>query len=124
MNNLLQKVSYLKGLSDGLKIDNSNDEGRLLLETISVIEEIVNELDDINFRQDLIADDVQGIDEDLEDLESYVYDMDFDDFDDFDDFNDLDDFDFDDFDDPFIDPFNDKEELDGNIEDLNTEIKN
>lgn len=99
MKDLLQKVSYLKGLSDGLNINKDKDEGRLLLETLDVLEELAFAIDDIVFRQDMLLEDMGEIDDDLLDLENYVYDLDSTSIKDFDGF------DFDDLDDKYIDIF-------------------
>lgn len=100
MQDILQKVSYLKGLADGSKINTESDEGKLLLETIKVLEEMALVIDNLNYRQELIVEDLEDFDYDLADLEGYVYDLYDDGFDDFD----FDDFDFDEFEDNYIEP--------------------
>jgi|LSQX01.2.fsa_nt_gb DNA-directed RNA polymerase subunit delta len=104
MKSILERVAYLKGLADGLKIDTQNDEGKLLAETINVMESLALAIDDLEYRQDLIVEDMEDMDLDLSDLEGYVYDLDLDGFDDFDDF------DFDEFEEKYLDIFDDYEE--------------
>lgn len=100
MEYLFQKVSYLRGLADGLGIDDSSKEGKLLLHIIEVMEEFADVLDESIDNQMELEEYVNYIDEDLADLEDEVYDFDEYDYDDeYDDEYeyDLDDFDFDDY---------------------------
>lgn len=106
MKTILEKVAYLKGLSDGLKIDSTTNEGKLLNEIIEILEELALSIDDLDYRQELIVEDLEDIDMDLSDLESYVFD-----FEDYD-FDDLDDFDFDDLEDKYLDIFDELDYLD------------
>lgn len=101
MKNLLQNVAYLKGLTDGLKINSDSDEGRVLIEIINTLDDFAEAIEDIEYRQSLIVEDLDEIDDDLADLEDYVYDNDLD----FYDYPKFDDFDFDDFDDANLDEY-------------------
>ena len=71
---LAEQVAYLKGLAEGLKIDDKKDEGKLLIKIIDVLEEMaatVEELDeealDTSDRLDDIEDCLDDICEDLYD---------------------------------------------------------
>jgi DNA-directed RNA polymerase specialized sigma24 family protein len=99
MQYLYQKISYLRGITDGLKIDESTDEGKIFLHIIDALEEIVDTMDAIVEAQEDIEDYIAFIDEDLSDVEEELYGVDFDD--DFEDFDDFDDFQFDDYMDDF-----------------------
>ena len=93
MEYLLQKVSYLKGLADGLGIEDTTNEGKLLLHIVDTLEEFADVLDETIENQMELEEYVDFIDEDLADLEDDIYGME-DEFD----FDDEDfDFDFDDF---------------------------
>ena len=95
MNNVLNKIAYLKGLADGLEI-NKTKEGNILVNIIETLEESVTEM--YQEVEDL-AEYVDAIEEDLGELEGFIYgdDLAFDEFDD-DDFDDLDFYDdYDDF---------------------------
>ncbi len=85
---ITEKVAYLKGLMDGLDLDKSTKEGKVLAAMADVLEDIALTVADN-------CDQIDAIDEDLENLEEFVYEGDF--FDDFDD--DDDDFCFGDCDD-------------------------
>lgn len=93
MDFLLQKVSYLQGLADGLGVDDTTKEGKLLLHIIDTLEEFADVLADTIDDQIELEEYVNFIDEDLADLEEEIYDNEDDDDDDYDDY------DFDDFDD-------------------------
>lgn len=69
-----EKVSYIKGLAEGLGLDENNKTDKILKSIIDVLDDMAAELacaeDDI---LDL-SDTVDEIDEDLGELEDYVYD--------------------------------------------------
>ncbi|MGI6529123.1 MAG: CD1247 N-terminal domain-containing protein [Clostridia bacterium] len=73
MGYLLERVSYLKGLADGMNISSDTSEGRLLREIIEV-------LDDIAMTVEELEDDFATTADDLEDrtefLESVLFDDD------------------------------------------------
>jgi len=85
MESLLKKVAYLQGLADGLDIDDSSDEGRVLLKIIDVLDDMSDALADLAVSHDELYEQVEAIDEDLADLETEVYEGDDYDYDDDDD---------------------------------------
>ncbi|HZK00901.1 MAG TPA: hypothetical protein VFC79_12870 [Tissierellaceae bacterium] len=95
MDYLFQKVSYLQGLADGLGVDESTNEGKLIIHLIDVLGEFAEVLDEVMEDQRDLEEYVNFIDEDLADVEEEVYDVEYDDYDEFDD----DDFDFEFYDD-------------------------
>ncbi|MGO1470380.1 MAG: CD1247 N-terminal domain-containing protein [Tissierella sp.] len=95
MNNLLKKVSYLQGLAEGLGVDETSNEGKLLLEIIDVLGDFTEVLGETVEEQIGIEEYVNFIDEDLSDLEDEFYDE-FDEFDEFYDFDDYEEFELDD----------------------------
>ena len=78
MKYISEKVAYIKGLAEGLKLDTSSDEGRIISALIDVIDDLTDAVDGIAEAHDDLADYVEVIDEDLEDLS-----------DDFDELNDM-----------------------------------
>lgn len=116
---LIKKVSYIKGLADGIKLSDKSDEGKIISQLIDVIDSIVGEItlinDDIDDVMDtvdelddclcVVADDVEGLYSVLN--EDDMFDYDEDDFD-TDDFGGYDD---DEFDDEFDEDFEDDGEL-------------
>lgn len=83
MNYINEKVSYLKGLTEGLGINDSTKEGKILLHMVDVLDDISEALEGLVEAQNDLEDYVEVIDEDLSDLEEDVYD-DVDDLDDID----------------------------------------
>jgi DNA-directed RNA polymerase subunit delta len=69
MSNLGEKVSYLKGLAEGMKLDTSSDEGKLIVQMIDVLSEAANQLDELQEAYQELNDYVECIDDDLEELE-------------------------------------------------------
>ncbi|MGI6128545.1 MAG: CD1247 N-terminal domain-containing protein [bacterium] len=84
MSKLQQKVSYLKGLAEGLGVEKSSREGRLLTEIIAVLSEITNELDGVNEAQQDLQEYISALDESVGELEDdyWGWDEDEDDFED------------------------------------------
>ncbi len=73
MDYLFQKVSYLQGLADGLNVDDSTNEGKLLLHIIDVLGEFAEVLDEVIEDQVDLEEYVNFIDEDLSDVEDEIY---------------------------------------------------
>jgi hypothetical protein len=68
-----ERVSYLKGLADGMQISDSTNEGKLLRAIIEVLDDIATEVDCLQEEQDQMYDQIEDIDEDLAELESIVF---------------------------------------------------
>lgn len=79
MNYLLQKVSYLQGLAEGLGVNQETNEGKLLLHIIDTLEEFADVLDEVVENQVELEEYVNFIDEDLAEVEDEIYDELFDD---------------------------------------------
>jgi len=71
-----QKAAYLRGLAEGLGYGDDAKEGRLLKEIISLLSEVADELDVLSAKQAELEDHIEGLDEDVADLEHLVYDDD------------------------------------------------
>lgn len=93
MTYIKEKIAYLKGFSDALKLDDSN-EGQALLKIYEILDDITDALDGLAKAQSETEDYLEAVDEELDDLSEYVFMLDADDED-----LDLDDFDFDEDDD-------------------------
>ena len=91
---LSEKTAYLKGLADGMKISSESDEGKLLREIINVLEDVSDSVAALEDECDRLNEYVEELDEDLGDVEDYL----FDDEEDYDD-EDEEDYDDDEFDD-------------------------
>jgi len=73
MNYLYEKVSYLKGLSEGLAIDETSKEGKLLVQIIDALDDFAVAINDLDEELGEIVEFVDAIDADLDDLEEDVY---------------------------------------------------
>lgn len=76
-----EKVAYIKGLAEGLSLDDSTKEGKLLAAVIDVLEDIAVEIDDIEENAADMAAQIDAVDEDLASVEELIYDDDEDDCD-------------------------------------------
>ena len=72
MMTITEKVAYLKGLAEGMKMDSSTNEGKLLLAMIDALDDIaltVSDLEDtvaeLSAQVDEIDDDLGAVEEDL-----------------------------------------------------------
>ena len=76
-----EKVAYIKGLMDGMKLDTTKNENKILAEVVSVLEELANANSALTEENIKLRDYIEEIDEDLGALEEFCYDLDDDDFD-------------------------------------------
>ena len=88
-----EKVSYIKGLAEGLALDDSTKEGRIINAMLDVLTDIAENLNEVDEELDDVASVLTDLEESVADLEDEVF-SEYDDEDDFDE----DDFDEDDFD--------------------------
>lgn len=77
MSDIISKVAYLNGLVDGLEIDTTTKEGKVLTEIINVLKVIAEEVDEISESQKYMEDYIDAIDEDLSSLQDDMYDDDY-----------------------------------------------
>ena len=67
-----EKVAYLKGLAEGMGIDENAKEGKILKTVIDILEDVALEIEDLNDGLDIVS-------EDLSDVEELLFDEDEDD---------------------------------------------
>ena len=70
---ICEKIAYLKGLAEGLKLDESTNEGKVLTAIIDLLGDITEEICDIEESCEEIIEQIDAVDEDLADLESVIY---------------------------------------------------
>ncbi len=70
---LTEKSAYLKGLLEGLKIAD-DDNGKVLKSIVELLDEVCNEVADIADGVDDMSEQLDAVDEDLANLEEYIYD--------------------------------------------------
>ncbi|PKM45029.1 MAG: AraC family transcriptional regulator [Firmicutes bacterium HGW-Firmicutes-8] len=73
MKDIKGKIAYLQGLSQGLEIDTSSKEGRVLTGIIDILEQMADQLEDIEVAHGDLEEYVESIDEDLYDLEGDLF---------------------------------------------------
>ena len=76
MSRLTDRVSYLQGLAEGMKLNTEKDANRLILDILDVMGEMAAELENLENAHAELGEYVDSIDEDLADLEADLYDDD------------------------------------------------
>ncbi|NMP38510.1 MAG: hypothetical protein GX051_10415 [Clostridiales bacterium] len=71
---ITEKVSYLKGLADGLGLDKDAKETKLFNSIIDILGDLSLSVADLEDDVDEIVEQLDAVDEDLSDLEEFVYD--------------------------------------------------
>ena len=83
---IMEKVAYLKGLAEGMELDTEKKEGKLLSAIIDLLEDIALEIEDLWDGEEELAEGLDAVSDDLEDVEDLLFDdLDDEDFDDLDD---------------------------------------
>ena len=90
-----EKAAYLKGLMEGLELDTSKAEGKMISAIVDLLGDVTKRLSDVEETTIAISDELDEIEEDLDAIEDYIMDEE-DDYDDYDDDDDYEDEDFDD----------------------------
>ena len=73
---LNEKAAYIKGLADGLELDKTTKEGKLIDALIDIVNELTEAIYDIDEDLDTLNDYIEEIDEDLGAVEELLYDDD------------------------------------------------
>ena len=84
-----EKAAYLKGLMDGLELDTTKAEGKMISAIVELLGDVTKRLHDVEETTIAISDELDEIEEDLDAIEDYIMDED-------ENYDDEDDFDFDD----------------------------
>ena len=63
MEDLIKKVSYLKGYADGLDLSPKSDEGKLIIKLLDVMSEMADTIEELNARVDDVEDVVDELDD-------------------------------------------------------------
>jgi len=77
-----EKVAYLKGLAEGLKINEEKPEGKLISVIIDILEDMALDIEDVSENALDLSEEIDELSEDLALLEDLVYDDEDDDEDD------------------------------------------
>ena len=73
MQNVREKVAYLKGLAEGLQIDKNTNDGKLMYAIIDTLDSMAEAVDTVQKDQEDLEQYVDAIDEDLSDVENDMY---------------------------------------------------
>ena len=73
---ILEKCAYIKGLADGLNLDTTKPEGKVLNAIIDLLSDITTVIADMDDEVATLGDYIEEIDHDLGDVEEYVYECD------------------------------------------------
>ena len=87
MKNLTEQIAYIKGLAHGLELDEKNEYNNLLLLIINLLENMAYTLEDISYREGIIIDVLEELDNDLLLVENHLFDKNDDLFSGFDELN-------------------------------------
>ena len=76
---ITEKVAYLKGLMEGMKLDTTTDEGKILAAVVDILADMADDLEDVASDLYDLGEDVDAISDDLSDVEDYLCDEDWND---------------------------------------------
>jgi len=82
---LPEKAAYLKGLLEGLNIDTTKPEGKLLAAIVDMLDDTAETVADLEDVIDAVSDELDIIEEDLDAIEDYLLDEEDDEDEDYDD---------------------------------------
>ena len=80
-----EKVAYLKGLAEGLKLDAESNEGKLFAAIIDVLEDMADEIADMQDEMVDLEDGLDAVSDDLSEVEESLYELEDEDEDEWDD---------------------------------------
>ncbi len=70
---ITEKAAYIKGLAEGLNIDDSTKEGKVISAIIDLLADITVDLEDTEDACAELAEQINAVDEDLAELEDFIY---------------------------------------------------
>ena len=70
---ICEKIAYIKGLAEGLGLDEATKEGKVLTAIIDLLSDITEEICDIEDGCDELMEQIDAVDEDLSALEDIIY---------------------------------------------------
>ncbi len=73
---IIEKVAYLKGLAEGLKINDEKPEGKLLMAIVDVLDDMALTVDDLDSGLGEVYEIVDELDQDLGAVEGDLYGLD------------------------------------------------
>jgi formylmethanofuran dehydrogenase subunit E len=90
MEYLYERIAYLRGLAEGMKIDENSDNGKLMVNVLEVLSDFADAINELNDAQEEMDEYIEALDEDLSSVEDEIYGEE----DDLEDFEDEEDYDY------------------------------
>jgi DNA-directed RNA polymerase subunit RPC12/RpoP len=78
---IAEKVAYIKGLVEGMKIDAESNEGKITIAILDVLKDIALELEEVDGALDEMAEVVTDLEDAVDDLEEDVFGGDYESYD-------------------------------------------
>lgn len=69
-----EKVAYIKGLAEGLELDSSDKNSKVLKAIIELLEDMALTVEDLEDGCAELCEQIDAVDEDLSNLEDFIYD--------------------------------------------------
>ena len=69
-----EKSAYLKGLMDGMSLDTTKDEGKMIAAIVDLLSDMARKVSDIEETTIAISDELDEIEEDLDAIEDFIMD--------------------------------------------------
>ena len=69
MMSLTEKLAYIQGLCEGMELDGTTKEGKILLAIVDLLDDLTDTVSQLDSDVDQIFDEIDAIDEDLTDVE-------------------------------------------------------
>lgn len=73
MDYLYERIAYLRGLAEGMNLEEESKEGKVLAHIIDVLEDFADMIDELYENQHEIEEYMDTMDEDLADVEEDLY---------------------------------------------------
>ena len=73
MSKMGEKVAYLKGLAEGLGVNDQSEQGKLMLAMIDVLEAFADQIEDNEAELEELKEYVEEIDNDVSDMEEAIF---------------------------------------------------
>lgn len=71
---LTEKISYIRGLAEGLKLDENKDEVKIINAIVDLLDDMALAVTEVEECLDDVCEQIDAVDEDLADLEEEFYD--------------------------------------------------
>lgn len=73
MMTLTEKLAYIKGLAEGLGIEETTKEGKVLLALVDLLDDVTTAVSELEGDMDQAYEELDAIDEDLTDIEDFLW---------------------------------------------------